>query len=819
MSYLLDLLPGLYLGLLAFLLAAALRRWYDSPPATCWLIWGLALLPVFAPVLLAGRVLLPLGYPTQLPPFTHVWSGPRPGNLIQSDVILLIQPWFVAMRAHFASGIWPLWNHLAGAGEPLLGNPQSLAWQPLAWLAAPLDAATAPALIAALKVLLAQVFTYLFLRRQGISHPPALWSSLAFAFAGFLQLWLGWPLSASAAFLPVILYGWILVEERGRRRDLLLLALAIAGLLTAGHPETELHVALLVTAFALLRLPRLPELQRRRVVAHAGAAVLLAILWTAPLLMTGSAFLPQTLRATQLRERVAAGPADPGLVPGERPGRASGALSRLLPIAAPNTFGNNRLGSYWGHANTVDDASGFTGTAALLACLLACLPLGSGRRFPQERLFLVTGAILLVVLASPPVLIRFFLAVPVLSGSLYFHTRGTILLNFAIAYGAACSWERWRRGELRRGLVLPLALALGAFTTWAYLAHPNPRFLLLLAPFRWASLAVHLAVLTAATIWLAQRPWREAGTLWPSESVLSIGGALLVAGELLAIHAPANPPSPRVLYRPQMPAIGYVAARLDPWHRLAGLGPALRPNLATLFDLADARSAGPQKPMAVLEATGRINMFPRRPADGFVNPEDPLYALLGVRLLMTEPRVPVGPPWHLGWSGEDAWVYTRDDALGRLFLPARAIPCPPPWAACTATIKDFAATAAAQVSELPQGAWSASGGSARLVLGELEPQEIRAGVDAPESRLLATSIFQDGGWRLLVNRRRMPTTLANGPFVAAWLPAGQSDVALLYRPSAFLLGLPLAGLGLAFAAALTVPAPRRAGAQRTAMPR
>ncbi len=40
-------------------------------------------------------------------------------------------------------------------------------------------------------------------------------------------------------------------------------------------------------------------------------------------------------------------------------------------MVAPNTFGNSRYAHYWGPGNSNEDASGFVGTAALLAALLA----------------------------------------------------------------------------------------------------------------------------------------------------------------------------------------------------------------------------------------------------------------------------------------------------------------------------------------------------------------------------------------------------------------------------------------------------------------
>ncbi|HEY9422175.1 MAG TPA: hypothetical protein VIW92_12230 [Thermoanaerobaculia bacterium] len=53
-------LPGLYLGLLAFLLAWALRRWWDPVPVRVWGAFALVLVALFGPSLFLGKVLLPV---------------------------------------------------------------------------------------------------------------------------------------------------------------------------------------------------------------------------------------------------------------------------------------------------------------------------------------------------------------------------------------------------------------------------------------------------------------------------------------------------------------------------------------------------------------------------------------------------------------------------------------------------------------------------------------------------------------------------------------------------------------------------------------
>jgi hypothetical protein len=736
-------LPGLWVALLALLLGLALRRWYDPVPLRCWLAWSAALAILFGPVLFAGRTLLPLGYLAQVPPFTGLVRGEPPGNLLQSDLVLQIAPWLDRVRESWMAGEWPLWNHLAGAGEPLLGNPQSQAFQPLVWLALPFPIVSGFGVIAALRVLLALVFTWLLLRRQGISEAAALAGSLAFALAGFLQLWLGWPLSGSAAFLPVLLYGIVLVDQRGERRDSLLLALATAGELLVGHPESGLHVAALAGLFALSKLLARPAGDRLRLLGAWVLAVGIGAGLAMPVVLPAAESLPRSLRAVMMEarhERAGAIQEDEENLGGAR---RHDPLARLIPTFAPNAFGNNRFGEYRGDRNIIEDAAGFAGTVALLAFLSSWF---IRRRFPQERLMLGVALAALLVVTRPPGFATVLEALPVLRQSMTYHSRVALLLNFAVAYVAACAWERWRQGEMRLRRLLIAAAVLSLLIGWAYIGHPGPALTL-----RWGSLALQLTALAAAVLLL----------LRPGSARRSWGIAALVATELIAFHAPAHPPVPAGLYYPVTPAIAFVRERLDPWYRVCGLGPVLRPNFASVYGLADPRSSNPAKPAAYQEAIRPIDRFPDRATDGFMAPESPLYSQFGVRFLMTPAGMRLQRPYQLVFARGEVWIWRNRRALPRIFLPDRS----------------------------------------SLELGEIRPADLRARVHLSEPQLLASSVYQDGNWKLVAGGARRPTTLANGPFVAASLPAGDADLALLYRPGSFVAGLAVAALALVAGAA------------------
>jgi hypothetical protein len=140
-------------------------------------------------------------------------------------------------------------------------------------------------------------------------------------------------------------------------------------------------------------------------------------------------------------------------------------------------------------------------------------------------------------------------------------------------------------------------------------------------------------------------------------------------------------------------------------------------------------------------------------------------------------------------------VFEREKVLPRLFLPESAENAGGnPWPSWLAVNPDFAARALL----FSTAGWTAARpGDSALEILAASPARLEARARLAEQRLLASSIYQDGGWRLLLDGRLHPTLVANGPFVAAWLPAGEHRVDLVYRAPGFLAGLGLAALALA----------------------
>jgi len=776
-----DLAPGVYLFLLAFLLTRALRRWYDPVPGRVLAVFAAVLLALFGEVLFAGRVLLPLDSLRNVVPLEHLAPPDHPGNLLQSDLVRQITPTLLAVRRASRAGEWPLWDPTIASGMPLLADPQSQFLQPLVLLAAPFPMAQAAGIIAALRVLVALVFTYLFLIRQGLGRGPGLLGSLAYGLSGFLVLWLGWPLANAAALLPFVLYALSRCDGRcdgdtdrlSGRRDFFLLGVALWALLLAGQPEVIVYSLALSGAFLLSRLRRRPRGRRWSLLLPCAAAGLLALAAAAPSLAPTAAYLPQTERSRAIagvRESASWAALSAQVTTPE--GRArweKRVVERLVPAAAPNAWGNNRYGAYWGSTAINQDAGAFVGGTALLLALLSLL---ARRRFPEERLMLGGAIVGLLAVAQPPALSPLLLRVPIVgSTAIHANQRVTFVIAFCLAYLAACGAERWARGEgrLSMGWIGGITALLAGLVVWAYLAHPSPSDPNALAGFRHAWLAGQLAILVATAILLSLPRLRGCRSL----PVLL---AVLTTAELLAAHGPANPPMPRRLAFPLTPPLAFLRDHLGAGDRMAALGMVLPPNLASAYGLPDIRVYNPMAPDRYEQALAPIEG--KAPYDFPIleRPRHPLYDFLGVRWLLTDPDHDMPRGMRLVFRHPDGWVWERPHPLPRLFLPA-------------------------------------PGDASRLEDLRVEPARVHARSILAERELVVASLYQDGGWRLVAGGVARETVLANGPFVAAWVSPKISgaalDLDLLYRPPGFLGGCLLGALALALGGLWWIPPPVR----------
>lgn len=295
------------------------------------------------------------------------------------------------------------------------------------------------------------------------------------------------------------------------------------------------------------------------------------------------------------------------------------------------------------------------------------------------------------------------------------------------------------------------AAALGAVIAWGYLGLPDGR----LEPLRTGSLHWQGRFLVLGTLLLAF----GGGRRWTAPAV-----AALTAAELLLFHLPANPPMPQRLANVPNAPIRFLQENLKE-HRMAALGRDFPPNLALLHGLSDARVFNPMAPagyLAHLEpiVAGWWGEMPELKLRGEADAR--LYRDLGVRYVLTAPGVRL--PLPLSLRDRDGWIYE--------------IPSPR---------EPFYRTAETR---------------GKLELGKARGRNLRLRGEGT----IASSVYQDGGWRVLLNREPVESG-KNGPFLEVRLPSGNWRFDVIYRPRTFLPGCLLAALGLAAGAAWLVPPP------------
>lgn len=839
-----DLLPGLYVFVLAAGLAALLRRWFDPLPRWALLLFLLLVTVLFGRVLFAGAILLPLDVLRLHVPFREL-RDPRPyfSIFLQRDLVHQIAPWALEVKKALLAGRWPLWNAHVGAGMPLMADPQTQPFQPLVAAAYPFSVWVGFGVTAALRVFCALTFTFLLLRRQGLREPAAAAGSLAFGLGSFILLWLNWPIAGCASLLPAVLYALVRCAQGGGRRDFCLLTLSAAALLLGGHPETMTYGFVLTGLFLLDLVRGRRRGERWRLAWRCCLALALAGAFAAPPLLLARAYLPTSSRAAVVRYVLAPRPLGELWRDLERPSTLAfwgrRAVGRLLPVAAPRAFGDAYT-AYWGQNNYIEDTGSFAGTLPLLAAVVGAMPCrrAGRRRFPQERLML--GVLLggLLLLAQPPGFENLAARLPLIGlTAIHRHARVQLLVAFAVAYLAACEIERWSSGELRRRVVPGVAAALAGLVAWAYLGHIN-------AGLTWRQDSIHLwwmwlqgTLLAVGCALLLLPPGAGGGASGgdgepPAAAAARRGGraaralraglrrapwvaCALVAGELLYDHLPANPSSPKDLAFPVTPPIAFLMRQLGGGPmagRIFGVARAFPANFPEVYGLCDVRIDNPALPELYDIATQSVSRgFTLEPA--FRRPSHPLYDLLGARYVVA--RAGAELPFSLAFKDPAGWIYERPHPLPRMFLPERTFPLRTSWSDWLESNPDFGFRAMVETGPEVWKRWRAERpGASALAAGEpgdrrLDSEHLRAHALLAETRLLATSVFQDGGWRLLAGGVRRPTSLVNGPFAGAWLPPGEWQVDLIYRPPPLLPGCLLVGLAAAAAIFWWVPAPRR----------
>jgi hypothetical protein len=799
-------LTGLYVGLLYAAAVFCGRRAGAVLPKRVALFFYAIVLVFFFQPLTQDYLNFPVDVLKSIPPWSHVTKDHHQYTSELNDLPMQIVPWMHQTREAWKSFDVPLWNATTGAGYPLHGNGQSSALSLLRFLTLPLSLPNAVTAEAALKVLIALTFTFLYCRRR-YSMLASSVAAVTFGFGGFIIGWLHFPMVTAACLAPAILYCVDQLAEKRTFGRFVFAAAVWTQLNYAGHPETAAHLFWLAAIYTLWLWLAERVVTWRFVYPLAGVMIVAGML-SAPFLLP---FLETVSRSKRVAE-LKATPLDPNAL-------SNTDRNSAIVMFQPHFFGQVPLEKAWGPADT-EPLAGYTGVFAFLAWIAVAVHVVWRRQWRSREMFLVvtTLFVLGVIFSWPLVAEAFHAMLPIAANArmrLIFTLLAAILTAAAIDLAVGAQEGALARFR-RRTTAIPmlagaLAIAVTLFvllrTTPLYYAYRYDTAVLSMFP---SLLVLALAVLVATT----RREWAVMGLL------------VAVTCELFAVGRNRPTPLPFRMFYPQTPVIAKLqelAAKEAPnTYRFTGIGAPLFPNVNALYGLDDIRAHDPMSYadyLAFLKLTADYEVWNYF---AFLTSENKsVYDFLNVKYVLLEPQ------WHvtdrkrykLHYDGRDGRILENTHVLPR-FFPVRnvllefrkdvfylALRAHNDWAT-TAWLDHLEVENEKQRSDF----FAPRADDAPLATSQIvsaKPTEYRLKVNAPRWSLIVSSIPWWPGWKVTRNGESVKPIRVNAVFLGFAVPPGETDVRVYYSPASWWAGV---GLAMIAIAGMAVYAMRRASA-------
>jgi Bacterial membrane protein YfhO len=716
-----------------------------------------------APAMFTNRMYAPLDLLYPFEPF-RTFAKVEIHNSVLTDISHQIVPWNVAVRDSVKAGAWPLWNRLMLSGDVLAAAGQPAPYSPITILGWLLPLAHALTFAAAMGYFLAGLGAYLYFRQIKLSEPPSLFGAAAWMYATPVVFYLEWPLGASIALLPLVLFAaeWLLEDAVP---GAIALTIALTLLILAGHPESVLHVVGASAAYTLIRMIMLRAFAPRTIVAGILAGIgALAI--TAIYLLPIQDALPQTVQYTFRREVFAR-------MDRSVPWPEAGALAvrSFVPFAygrLVHDVADDKSPRYW-----LSDY-GYAGSVVLALAVLGVI-----RSRRKERwLFLGLALFGLLAGSDAPIVSEALAMLPLFKIAL--NERLIMLCAFGLVALAALGVESGGKAAALQTFAV-LAIAVGLLwpsmraanlsveliaTNAAYLLVP-----LLLLPFAQKRFALLLGLL------LAQR-YLEMGDFWPT------------IDPRLA--------SPQLQLMKQLPK--------DDLYRVVGLGNVLPPNGSAYLGLEDVRGYQAMNLTFFHDTYGLWCDAPPVGANVVNDLTKPFLSMMNVRYAFTAADAQLPAGWRtIGREGGYA-ITENERALPRAFLP-REIVCGANTPSAMLGETDFAARGwlrgDCERTPLPNGS-----GTVRTTRRTPAHLRIDVQTSAPSWVFVTETAWR--GWKAIDQHgKRLTLRRANHAFLAFPVPAGNSTVELIYRPRAFVIGAWISAAALAVFLAVCIIRMRR----------
>ncbi len=645
-------------------------------------------------------------------------------NPLTNDTVKLFLPWMQVVREELAHGRAPLWNRYSFAGYPLLANGESAPFSPLflATLIVPLPKQIVA--MAALKIFAALLFTYLFLKREKVSDAAAVFGAIVFGFSTVMTVFLYYSTASVVAFLPAAIFALLHAIDRQSKASIVFVALVIATLLANGHPESVLHIAVGCGGILLIEL--------------------MGGVW---------------------RSRGLAGPQSRDTTPPEQPRDTVTATLRNIArrFRAPLTGVVTGLalgGPAW--VPVLEQVRISERFASLRnAVPVPMLPFNAGWAIISPNGF------------GNPVRHNWSWAPHYIGVAISY--AGLLPLALALAAMFVRRTEARDRGRIALAIILFFVAmdwtmfghALNAIPPFNIAANDKLRFvcIFLIAIVGAKALDVSktaMAIASTPIVLLAIYVYVKRSNLMRPIDLIGVAAILifmfvpqrfrswaavaLVFAELAAFNSGFNALVDAKYFRPPLPIVDALRAHAprEPF-RVAGLAWVLLPDSSAQYGLEDVRGSDP---MAFATYDSYLRRF-TAPELGWLplikDANRPELNFLNVRFLLGEPDSSPGGAWRLLYRGADGTLWENPAVLPRFF--ARG----------------------AEVRNLRSDA----------------PGEFAMTIVAPSPTLIESSEVLAPGRRVYVGGHRVPLRHIDGTFIGFEVPAGTSDVRVVYRPMSF----------------------------------
>jgi len=758
----------------------ARRCGIDIPWRVAFFFFALVL-TFFFPVLTQDAVNTSVDFLGTLPPWEYTAPEHRAGNRQLNDLALQIVPWAHQVREGWRSLSPPLWNSASGAGYPLLASAQASALSPLRLLGLPLSLAHSLSFEAAMKVLLALTFTFLWCRRRDYGELASTIGAVAFGFSTFIMVWLHFPLITTACFVPAIFFTLDLLAERVTYPRFVALAVVGTIMLFGGHPETVSHTAFLAALYVLW-IVVVERGKARLLVAIAGAAVVTLFL-AAPFLAPFAESVTKSKRYQELANRV------------EEPKVAFADWPSAILLFSPQ-FHGAMPHEAWGpaHAESISGFAGILGVAAWVA--LAAHVIRRRRWRSHEAFFVVAALLALGIVLDWPLIGDLFHRVFHLAANA--RIRLLLVLLLAMLTAAAVDLIPRDRASVLIGLggasaLLPIAYLTSSFWT----VHQRETALLAMLP----SLAV-LGVALLTVLLVPMKIATDARAHWR----LALPYVLLfaVTAELWNVSRDWNPVVSDQWMYPKTPLLQALEELPhDQPFRIAANAATFFPNVSAVYGYEDVRV---HDPMANGRYVGLLShVAGYDPTEYFAHWPDwdhPLLDYLNVRYVLTSAGGELPPRFRLRYDGTDGRIFENAEVLPRFFAVSNVVIefNDVLYAQKLRDLRDWSNTALLEKLDVetprqrddffkPRPADSPVA-TTRIMTSS--PTDYHLRVRAPRWTLIVSSVPWWPGWKVERNGVRIEPIRVNGAFLGFAVPPGELDVRVWYDPWTFRLGTILA---------------------------